>query len=657
MLRFASRLVNAPGVSTTMATKTTTTTVQMLRLSSAASASVPRSLFPYGLIKFRDIRKRGLFFVDNTHHIRLIEAGYQHFFVRPPRFGKSVFVDTLHRYYDCSTSQNEFDELFGGLDAHTNVTPLVRSFHVLKLDLSTGITGDVQQSFCNNINRALVEFRDHYNLAFEVDETDCHISFKRAAMAVKWTGGKLYVLIDEYDRFANQLLVENIKPYRVGVSVRRSFLQTLKSIGGCQEMRSFITGIMPLALTDSSGYNVARNLTHDSDFASLVGFRERDLERGLALIPHLNMAQREGALTLMRKYYNGYWFKGATEPLYNSTQALYFLDKLSRNKLNVDKLLAMDAASHPALLARLSDTNVKLSNSFVKLARSVPQGERAVAQLLGVSAPLASVALERVIALEDLLVAPTADALQALLFYQGIATFTDAQGSSLRLPNELIRRKQFAPLVRQVQFRDIDLLLREPTAALFEALFADIAKLGPGAVKKESTFAFRVGLVLSKLCRIADIRLEVRAGRTRCDVLLVRKDGALVLELKYVPLDSLMLGGQQLSELTDNEVLRVPTWAQSSHMPASGKSELARKVAHIVLGAQEQVAEQAEALRSSDAASKHGIAAETPLHAWVAVLVGGERLVVRAAADRVVPDNSERAPNMPKRKTRAPSTD
>jgi hypothetical protein len=655
MSRFASRLVNAPGVSTTMATKTTTT-VQLLRLSSAASTSLPRSPFAYGLSDFREIRTRGHFFVDNTHHIRLIEAGYQHFFVRPPRFGKSLFVDALHRYYDCATSQKEFDELFGGLDAHTNVTPLVRSFHVLKLDLSTGITGDFHQNFIEDVNTSLRNFRDHYNLAFEVDETDCHISVERAAMAVKWTGGKLYVLIDEYDRFANQLLVENIKPYRVGVSVRRSFLQTLKSIGG-NGMRSFITGIMPLALADSSGYNFAENLTHDSDFASLVGFRKRDLERGLALIPHLNMAQREGALALMRKYYNGYVFYGATEPLYNSTQALYFLDKLSRNKLNVDKLLAMDAASHPALLARLSDTNVKLSNRIVKLARSVPQGERAVAQLLGASAPLASVAVERVIALEDLLVAPTPDALQALLFYQGIATFTDAQGSSLCLPNELIRQKQFAPLHETLQFRDIGLLLREPTAALFEALFADIAKLGPGAVKKESTFAFRVGLVLSKLCRIADIRLEVRAGDTLSDVLLVRKDGALLLELKFVPLDSLMLGGQQLSELTDEQVFLLPTKAQSSHMPASGKSVLVRKVAHIVLGAQEQVAEQAEALRSSDAASKHGIAAETPLHAWVAVLVGGERLVVRAAADRVVPDNSERAPNVPKRKTPAPSTD
>jgi hypothetical protein len=637
MLRFASRLVNAPGVSKTMATKTTTT-VQLQRLSSAASTSLPRSPFAYGSRDFKEIRSEQQFFVDNTRFIPLLESGYQHFFVRPPRFGKSLFVNALHRYYDCATSQNEFDELFGGLDAHTNVTPLVRSFHVLKLDLSIGVEGEVNKNFTNKVNQALVAFRTHYNLEFEINETDCHDSLKAAAAEVKDIGGKLYVLIDEYDRFANQLLVDNIDAYRVGqsgVSVLRSFLQTLKAIGG-NGMRSFITGIMPLALADSSGYNVARNLTDSPRFASLVGFRERDLERGLALIPHLNTAQREGALALMRKYYNGYWFAGATEPLYNSTQALYFLKRLSMGDVDVDELLAMDAASHPALLARLTDTNVHVSNSIVKLARSVPEGERAVAQLLGKSVPLER-GLERVITLESLVSQPTAEALQALLFYQGIATFTDAQGSSLCLPNELIRQKQFAPLHGTLQFRDINVLLRAPTTALFEALFADIAKLGPGAVQKESTFAFRVGLVLSKLCRIADIRLEVRAGRTRCDVLLVCKDGALLLELKCVPLESLMLGGQQLSELTDEQVFLLPTTAQSSHMPASGKSEVVRKVAHIVLAAQEQVAEQAASLRATGR-----VGAATPLHAWVAVLVG-DRVIVRAEADRVVPDKSKRA--------------
>jgi hypothetical protein len=235
MLRFGSRFVNAPGVTTTITMATKTTTVQPLRLSSVASSSSP---FPYGRSDFKAIRFEQQFFVDNTRHIRLLEqVGDENFFVRPPRFGKSLFVDTLHHYYDCATSQTEFDELFGGLDAHTNVTPLARSFHVLKLDLSTDFTGDVRQSFQGNVNESMLEFRKRYGLEFDINPSNCSLSLQAAADAVNDKGGKLYVLIDEYDRFANQLLVESYYQDRARLcfSVLRSFLETLKSISGGQE--------------------------------------------------------------------------------------------------------------------------------------------------------------------------------------------------------------------------------------------------------------------------------------------------------------------------------------------------------------------------------------------------------------------------------------
>jgi hypothetical protein len=143
---------------------------------------------------------------------------------------------------------------------------------------------------------------------------------------------------------------------------------------------------MPLALADSSGYNIATDITHHKDFASLVGFRKHDLERALKLIPHLSVEQRSNALDLMRRHYNGYrFFNGSEEPLYNSTLSLFLLQKLSMRKLDIDELLALDT---PTLLEDVADDNVKLSNSFVKLAREVPAGEHAVAALLGESAPI-----------------------------------------------------------------------------------------------------------------------------------------------------------------------------------------------------------------------------------------------------------------------------
>jgi hypothetical protein len=118
-----------------------------------------------------------------------------------------------------------------------------------------------------------------------------------------------------------------------------------------------------------------------------------------------------------------------------------------------------------------------------------------------------------------------------------------------------------------MQFGDIDLLLlRAPTAALFKELFEAVVVNSDDAIKNEATFQYHVALALAELCRPADIRLEVRADCTRGDVLLVRKDGVLVLELKYVPVESLTLGERPLSELDDEELLLLPTTAQSSHM-------------------------------------------------------------------------------------------
>ena len=101
-------------------------------------------------------------------------------------------------------------------------------------------------------------------------------------------------------------------------------------------------------------------------YRSALGFRKRDLERGLALISHLNTAQREGALMLMRKCYNGCLFSGCTEPLFNPTLSLFFLKQVQRDVAGVD------------LLDELLDDNVKLSPSFLAVARKLPAGERCV---------------------------------------------------------------------------------------------------------------------------------------------------------------------------------------------------------------------------------------------------------------------------------------
>ncbi len=92
--------------------------------------------FPYGIADFRKIREGGYFYVDRTDRIALIEeAGSQLLFLRPRRFGKSLWLSTLENYYDLARA-DDFERLFGGLKIGQNPTPLHNRYFVLALNFS-----------------------------------------------------------------------------------------------------------------------------------------------------------------------------------------------------------------------------------------------------------------------------------------------------------------------------------------------------------------------------------------------------------------------------------------------------------------------------------------------------------------------------------------
>ncbi|MCK7496720.1 MAG: AAA family ATPase [Comamonadaceae bacterium] len=92
--------------------------------------------FPYGMADFRAIISEGYFYVDRTDRIPPIEdAGKQLLFLRPRRFGKSLWLSTLENYYDLARA-DDFDRLVGGLKIGQNPTPLHNRYFILKLNFS-----------------------------------------------------------------------------------------------------------------------------------------------------------------------------------------------------------------------------------------------------------------------------------------------------------------------------------------------------------------------------------------------------------------------------------------------------------------------------------------------------------------------------------------
>jgi len=169
--------------------------------------------FPYGISDFYKLITEGYFYVDRTDRIPLIEElGDQLLFLRPRRFGKSLLLSMLANYYDVARV-GEFERLFGGLAIGRAPTPRRNQYFVLRWDFSMvaayGSADEIAQALHDHVNTRIRDFAAYYGhllpQAIEIFPKNAIASFQSALTAVRQTPHKLYLLIDEYDNFANEL--------------------------------------------------------------------------------------------------------------------------------------------------------------------------------------------------------------------------------------------------------------------------------------------------------------------------------------------------------------------------------------------------------------------------------------------------------------------
>ena len=91
---------------------------------------------PYGQSDFEKVMLDGYFYQDRSEYIRIVETTPTFlYYLRPRRFGKSLFVSMLHHYYGLE-HQAAFNNLFGTLAIGKNPTPLANQYMVLSLEFS-----------------------------------------------------------------------------------------------------------------------------------------------------------------------------------------------------------------------------------------------------------------------------------------------------------------------------------------------------------------------------------------------------------------------------------------------------------------------------------------------------------------------------------------
>ncbi|MBK8454802.1 MAG: AAA family ATPase [Thiofilum sp.] len=322
--------------------------------------------FPYGVSNFQRIRTYPYLYLDRTDSIHALESmAEQLLFLRPRRFGKSLLLSTLMSYYDLNQI-DQFDTLFGDLAVGKNPTPERNKYMVLQWDFSqVSPQGDIEQIKQNLFAHIHVQaqsfvrqYANKLNGEITFFPANALATFESLCNLVKDSGYQLYLFIDEYDNFANEVLMHNQgdkKRYAAlleGEGILKTLFKIIKAATSQKKIaRVFITGVSPVVMSDmTSGYNVVTNISLQPEFNGLCGITQTELE-GItqSVLVHCQQEHKLAeVMETMRQFYNGYLFAPeADTKLYNPILCFHFLRhyqaRCSAPRDMLDANLAMDA--------------------------------------------------------------------------------------------------------------------------------------------------------------------------------------------------------------------------------------------------------------------------------------------------------------------------
>jgi hypothetical protein len=543
--------------------------------------------FPYGICDFKEIVIQGYFYCDRTGCIPVLEQGKYQLFIRPRRFGKSLLLSTLFNYYDVAKA-TEFDQLFGHLEIGKSPTPLHNHYFVLRWDFSCvdpyGDVEDIRRSLHDHINACIQDFKVYYSeyLKFEikVDRQNAINTIKSVITASRSSGYSVYLLIDEYDNFANQVLMgvqhNNQKRYEALVFEEGPLRTLFKAIKASTSEslfdRIFITGVSPVVMSDiTSGYNIAKNIYLNPKTNDLCGFRSDEVISAVHAVADacgLTDAQRSDAVAMIQTWYNGYKFSpDAGDTVYNPTLVLYFLDALLEScKFPTDML----------------DENLAADGAKLDYIAQIPGGGQMLLDLVQEKARVAVSALAKRFGIRDLMNASGKDEtfMASLLYYFGVLsqdTITEQGKLVLKVPN-LVMRKLYVERIAELlipnpQVRDEGKHAAErvyqygdigPLCAFVEEKYFRVFHTPDYRWANELTVktAF-LTLLYNDILYIMDSEPEI--DRRRVDLtMIIRPDMRrysildVLIEFKFVSLSNAGLSGKAAKEMALEEFQSLP---------------------------------------------------------------------------------------------------
>ncbi len=336
------------------------------------------------MANYEEIVNDNGYFIDKTHYIAKLERVKNPVFLRPRRFGKSLWCRILECYYSIR-QKNDFERLFGHTWIGQNPTRLRNSYFILHLDFSivdtTGDIADIEKNFnlvCNSkMNVMLGHSEPWFQKNIAVDMKESASANLRGILDYidKLNLPYLYVIIDEYDNFANQAIVSHKDSLYRELTRDDGFLKTFFKI--LKEGRKtgvianiFITGVLPITMDDlASGFNIANFITLNPEFESMLGFTQTEADGLLDEIYQdydIEPSTRNEVNDLIRNHYNGYHFVNPSgESLYNSTMLMYFLQWFCEYGIIPECLTDMNLRTDLSWIRRITGANPQNTEEFV----------------------------------------------------------------------------------------------------------------------------------------------------------------------------------------------------------------------------------------------------------------------------------------------------
>mgnify|MGYP000099051420 FL=1 len=504
---------------------------------------------PYGISNYEKIINDGYYYVDKTMYIEKLEnlPETNIMFLRPRKFGKTLFTSVLENYYD-KNKKESFEKLYGNTYIGKNPTKLKNSYCILRFNFS-GINTENEETtmkgFKEKVTISIEGFTKKYGIEFYINPEQTVEGMTRSlieAFKIQKPQEKIYIIIDEYDHFANELLGFNTEQFRNLVSKNgkvRKWYEILKKGTETVVDRIFITGVAPITLDSlTSGFNIGTDITQDEEFNEMIGFTEEELKKILKN-QEISLKEQEKIIPIMKENYDGYKFcLKAKNQIYNSNMCLYFLSRYIRLGEIPDKLIDTNIASDYSKIGKMLD--LCKGENRLEILRKTVQGEPIINKIVKKFNP----------AIEF-----TENDMISMLYYLGYLTISgeDLGKPELTIPNKVMKEiyaDYFMQMMdKEAEFRidnnaNQEILIQLAKEGRIDKI-VEILKIylnnlsNRDLIKFDEKYIKLIFYCIAMNIKAYSTKSEMEVNRNYPDILLVPRDSskgykAVMVEFKYI---------------------------------------------------------------------------------------------------------------------------